>query len=165
MSILWSFNFLWVLALCAAALRWGAAPERICAATLLGMTVGDRLYHILVGRNTIYGSVDIGHLIIDLLVAAIFTGVALRANRIYPLWLSAFQLVSVASHFARKASGKMSVIAYVLLNYAPYYCILLILTGGIWAHATRTKRYGAYRPWRNSSNPSRATEPRQRQAS
>lgn len=156
MSWLWSFNFLSIAILGAAALRWGAGPERICAAALFLMNLGDRVYHALIGRGTIYGSVDIGHLVIDVLVAAVFIGVALGANRIYPLWLSAFQLVSVVSHFAREASGKVAEIAYFLMNYAPYYCILLILTGGIWRHAMRTRRHGPYRSWRTSSHPSPA---------
>ncbi|MGL3822875.1 hypothetical protein [Sphingopyxis sp. R3-92] len=159
MSWLWSFNFLSVAILGAAALRWGAAPERICAAALLLMNLGDRIYHALAGRGTIYGSVDIGHLVIDLLVAAAFIGVALGANRIYPLWLAAFQLVSVVSHFAREASMKVAEIAYFLLNYAPYYCILLIFAGGLWRHARRVRRHGPYRSWRTSSNPSPAIAP------
>ena len=152
MSWLWIFNLATMALLCLAALRWGAGPERFCAAALFLMNVGDRIYHALAGRGTIYGSVDIGHLVIDLLVAAIFITVALRANRVYPIWLSAFQLVSVVSHFAREASGKIAEIAYFLMNYAPYYCILAILAVGIWRHARRTKRYGPYRSWRTSSN-------------
>src|SRR3546814_9683392 len=124
---IWSFNFLSVAILGVAALRWGAGPERICAAALLAMNVADRIYHALVGRGTIYGSVDIGHLIIDMLVAAVFIGVALKANRVYPLWLSAFQLVSVVSHFAREESRKIAELAYFLMNYVPYYALLLIL--------------------------------------
>lgn len=165
MSWIWSFNFLSVAILCAAALRWGAAPERICAAALLAMNVVDRIYHALVGRGTIYASVDIGHLVIDLLVATVFIGVALGANRLYPLWLAAFQLVSVVSHFAREASGKVAEIAYFLMNYAPYYCILLILAVGIALHAMRTKRHGPYRSWRGSSNLSPVKEPKRRPAS
>ena len=157
MSWIWSFNFLSVAILGVAALRWGGSPERICAAALLAMNVADRIYHALVGRGTIYGSVDIGHLVIDMLVAAVFIGVALKANRVYPLWLSAFQLVSVVSHFAREESRKIAELAYFLMNYVPYYALLLILAGGIWRHAMRTRRHGPYRSWRISSSRSPAT--------
>lgn len=156
MSWLWSFNIVSILLLCAAAWRWGAGPERICAAALLVMNVADRIYHLLAGRGTIYASVDIGHLVIDLAVAAVFITVALRANRVYPLWLSAFQLVSVISHFAREVNGTAAQLAYALMNYLPYYAILTILAAGIALHARRTRRLGHYRAWRGSSNPSPA---------
>src|SRR3546814_11555383 len=116
------------------------------------MNVADRIYHALVGRGTIYGSVDIGHLIIDMLVAAVFIGVALKANRVYPLWLSAFQLVSVVSHFAREESRKIAELAYFLMNYVPYYALLLILAGGIWRHAVRTRRQDRKSTRLNSSH-------------
>jgi hypothetical protein len=160
MSWTWTFNIVTMLLLVAASLRWGAGPERICAAVIAAMDVGDRIYHLVVGRGTIYASVDVGHLVSDLLAAAIFITVALRANRVYPLWLSAFQLVSVVSHFARQMDSKVGILAYAVMNYAPYNLILLTLAGGIWAHARRETRYGPYRSWRTSSNPSRAASPK-----
>lgn len=146
-------NILLVTLLGAAALRWGAAPERICAAVLLFVTLADPLYHLLVGRSTIYGSVDMGHLLIDLGLAVTFLGVALWANRIYPLWLAAFQLVSVISHFVREVTEIFPKLAYGIMSYGPYSIILLILAAGIWRHRTRVRRYGRYRSWRISSNP------------
>lgn len=149
-------NLAYVALLSAAALRWGAAPERVCAATLFLMTYGDAAYHAAVGQGPIYGTVDIAHLLIDVCVAAAFIGVALRANRVYPLWLAAFQLVSVVSHFAREVTEIFPKLAYGLMTYVPYYVVLLIMAGGIWRHAMRTKRHGPYRSWRSSSSPSRA---------
>jgi len=154
MGWLWTFNLVTMALLFVAALRWGAGPERICAATVVAMNLGDRAYHLLIGSDTIYDTVDTGHLILDLAAAALFIGVALQANRIYPLWLSAFQLVSIVAHFVRRVDEQLTILAYGLLNYAPYYFILLILTGGIWAHARRAKRYGPYRSWR--SDPARS---------
>lgn len=155
-------NFVFVGLLGAATLRWGAAPERICVATLFAVTFGDPVYHILIERAPVYGSVDLGHLAIDVGVAAIFVAVALRANRVYPLWLAAFQLVSVLSHFAREVTASFPKLAYGLMSYGPFYIILLIMTGGLVFHARRTKYLGRYRSWRSSSSPSRAAgrEPR-----
>lgn len=158
-SWLWFFNYLSIALLGVAALRWGAGPERICATALVLMTTADPVYHALLGRGTIYASVDVGHLVIDSLVAVVFVGVALQANRVYPLWLSGFQLLSVVSHFAREMSGTIAKLAYALMNYVPYYLILLILAAGIWRHSKRWKRYGPYRSWRTSSVPSPATLP------
>lgn len=156
MTWLWEFNLTTMALLVVAAWRWGAAPERICTAAIVFINLGDRLYHAIVDRGTLYGSVDLGHLFIDVVAATLFIGVALWANRIYPLWLSAFQLVSVVSHFAREMDTKLVRSAYGLMTYGPYYFILLILATAIWMHARRVKRFGPYRSWRTSSNPSPA---------
>lgn len=137
----------------AAALRWGDEPERICVATLFTVTFGDPIYHLLVRHGPIYGSVDIGHLVIDVGVAAVFIAVALRANRVYPLWLAAFQLVSVLSHFAREVTATFPKLAYGLMSYGPFYIILLIMGGSLTLHALRL-RHGRYRSWRSYSSPS-----------
>lgn len=160
MSWLWEFNLVSMALLVLAVLRWGAGPERVCVAMIVFMNLGDRLYHAVIDRGTLYASVDLGHLFIDVVAAALFIGVALRANRVYPLWLSAFQLVSVISHFAREMDTKLVTFAYGLMTYAPYYFILLILTGGLWMHARRVRHYGPYPSWRTSSNPSPGALPK-----
>jgi hypothetical protein len=155
-------NFGLVGLLSAAVLRWGAGPEKICMATLFAVTLGDPVYHILIKRAPIYGSVDLGHLVIDVGVAAIFVAVALRANRIYPLWLAAFQLVSVLSHFAREVTASFPKLAYGLMSYGPFYIILMIMAGGLIFHARRTRYLGRYRSWRSSSSPSLVAGPEPR---
>jgi hypothetical protein len=147
-------NFVLVSILGAAALRWGAPPERICVATLVIVTFGDPLYHLLMRQGPIYRTVDIGHFMMDLGVAATFIAVALRANRVYPLWLAAFQLVSVLSHFAREVTDSFPKLAYGLMSYGPFYIILLIMAGGLAFHVRRAKHLGQYRSWRTSSSPS-----------
>lgn len=160
MTPLWTFNIVSALLLMAAALRWGAMPERLCASALFFMVFGDRLYHLIVHRKTIYWAVDLGHLFIDLVGAAILVGVALQANRVYPIWASAFQLVSLVSHFTREVSANIRVPVYALMNYVPSYAVLLIVTAGLWNHMRRERRYGPYPAWRSSSAPSRATRPK-----
>lgn len=154
MDPLLAINFLLVGLLGAAALRWGAEPERICVATLFAVTFGDPVYHILVRQSPIYGSVDLGHFTFDVGVAAVFIAVALRANRVYPLWLAAFQLVSVLSHFARGVTDFFPKLAYGLMSYGPYYVILLIMAGGLVSHVRRSQTFGRYRSWRRFSSPS-----------
>src|SRR5690606_37232759 len=105
----------------AASLRWGAAPERLCAAVIVGMQGADAALHAIAGRGAFYHSVDVGHLAIDLLAALAFHHIAVNANRIYPLWLAAFQLISVLAHFARQASDTVAGLAYAYLGYGPFY--------------------------------------------
>lgn len=147
---LWVFNTALVGLPMLAAWRWGAAPERICAAVFVANLVVDRLYHMAVGRGTIYMSVDIGHLAIGVTTIFVLVGVALRANRMYPLWLSAFQGLVIISHFTREASARVSVLAYALLTYGPSLFQIAILVLGIALHARRVKRYGKYPSWRSS---------------
>lgn len=159
MSPLLTINLVSAAILAAAALRWGAGPERTCAATFFAMTFGDAAYHALVGLGPVYGSVDIWHLTIDLGAAVAFIGIALRANRIYPLWLAAIQLISVISHFAREVIERLPKLAYGLMTYLPYYAILFVAAGGLLVHARRRKHHGPYRPWRSSSSPLSAAAP------
>lgn len=147
-----AINLVTVGLLGAAALRWGAGPERICAAALFAMTFGDPLYHLLVAQGPTYGTVDLGHLAQDIAVATVFVGVALQANRVYPIWLAAFQLVSLLSHLAREVTDFFPKLAYGLMSYGPYYATLLILAVGIAAHVRRSRYLGRYRSWRSSSS-------------
>lgn len=143
-----------------AALRWGAAPERLCTAILIVMQVVDAVYHFVVGRGAFYLSVDIGHLIIDCLVAIALVAVAVNANRIYPLWMAALQLISVLAHFARETSVSVEGLAYAYLGYGPFYLELVALLTGIALHARRTRKGGIYRSWRVSSSRSPAYAPK-----
>lgn len=144
----------------AASLRWGAAPERSCAAVLIAMQGVDAAYHIIAGRGAFYHSVDIGHLAIDGFAAVSLLAIALYANRIYPLWMAAFQLISVLAHFARETSAAVAGLAYAYLGYGPFYLELFVLMVGIALHARRIRRRGIYRSWRISSSRSPAGTPR-----
>lgn len=151
-SLVWLANFTVVGLLMFAALRWGAAPERYCAAVFVTMAVVDRLYHLGVGRATIYTAVDLGHLLIDGGAAIALVSIALWANRIYPLWLAAFQGLAVVSHFTREVSSTIGKLAYAFLTYAPSLFQIVIVAWGIALHARRVRRGGIYPSWRSSSN-------------
>src|SRR5690606_4716121 len=110
---------------------WGAGPERLCAAVLVGMQGADAVLHAVAGRGALYHSVDTGHLAIDLVAALAFLLIAVNANRIYPLWMAAFQLISVLAHFARQASATVAGLAYAYLGYGPFYLEILVALGGI----------------------------------
>jgi hypothetical protein len=140
----------------AAAIRWGEAPERLCLAVLLGMPSLDALYHFTVGRGAFYESVDVGHFVMDALAAVALLFIAVNANRIYPLWIAAFQSISVLAHFAREVSAAVAALAYAYLAYAPFYLEAATLLLGIGLHANRVRRTGRYRSWRSSLSHSSA---------
>ena len=163
LDLAWQYRgFLQYFAIFAlAAVCWwrGARPERLCALVMVSLVVVDVLYHAVAGRGT-YSHVDLPHLAIDGMALAAFFAIMLRANRIYPIWLFAAQLVSTSMHLQRFVSPDTNPTAYAILNIAPSYLQLSILAIGLVAHIRREKRHGPYRSWRESSPRSSANAKR-----
>ncbi|MDC0886676.1 hypothetical protein OAS19_02665 [Altererythrobacter sp.] len=130
------------------ALLKGGGPERATALTLLAMLWVDDIYHMLVGPHYALEAVDAWHMFVDLSVLAALIGIALRANRLYPLALAAAQIVAFTAHIARLAVEQMSSLSYYLLYVMPSYFQLIILAIGIWRHFQRVREIGPYRAWR-----------------
>jgi hypothetical protein len=143
-----------VLAL--AACRWGGGPERILSGVLIWFSAADAVNHRLFEVETHYMTVDTGHLVIDTVALAVAVAVALRANRIYPLWFAAFQLLAFMAHLARDVAQDAAPVAYLVMYIGPSYCQIIVLALGIWCHRRRVSRHGPYRSWRGSSPRSRA---------
>ena len=140
-----------------AAWRWGGGPERVLAGVLVWFKVSDALNHRLFEIEDHFMTVDTGHLVIDLVALAVALAVALRANRVYPLWFAAFQLLAVMAHLARDVAQGAAPIAYAVMYIGPSYCQIIVLAVGIWCHRRRVIRHGPYRSWRSSSPRSLAT--------
>ena len=136
-----------------AAWRWGVGPERLLAGVLVWFKVSDALNHRLFEIEDHYMTVDAGHLVIDVVALAVALAVALRANRVYPLWFAAFQLLAVMAHLARDVAQGTAPIAYLVMYIGPSYCQIIVLAVGIWCHRRRVIRHGPYRSWRTSSSP------------
>ncbi|NVE95864.1 hypothetical protein [Altererythrobacter lutimaris] len=135
--------------ICLCALRWGGAPERWTALVLLLVfQVGDAIYHLIFGAGFELSDVDVGHAVLDVTASVLLVGIALQANRLYPLWIAAFQLVATTAHVAREIAVMMKPIAYAILAISPSYFQLLILLGGLAYHVKRKKIWGDYRDWR-----------------
>lgn len=140
------------LALFLCALAWwiGAGPERLAASAIAAMFLLDIPNHLLFGDAT-WVSVDWGHAVIDVLTAGLLVYCGLYANRMYPLWLAAFQLISATSHLSRELSHGMAGQAYSIMIITPSYFELLILALGIHSHMQRKRAWGSYRSWRSCS--------------
>ena len=135
--------------------RIGAWPERLSAATLAGMTLADLAYHQAQAIGLIAIQAYPFHFGLDLAGLLAILAIALQANRIYPLWLTALQLISVLIHLLREVDPNVQPAAYVMLYVLPYYVMILTVTGGTMAHWLRERQSGPYRSWRTSS-PQRA---------
>lgn len=139
-----------------AAWRVGAGPERVLAGLLAWFYGADAIHHAIVGWQPA-SDVGIGHLAIDSVGLLVAGTVALSANRIYPLWFAAFQLIALMAHLARNVADGTQTAAYQILFMAPSFVQIIILACGIALHRRRVRRYGPYRSWRTSSPPSRAS--------
>ena len=145
-------QYLAILVLQVAALRWGDLPERLCAALLVAMVIWEILYHYVFMANFVVTDVDFGHFAMSLGAEFGYLAIALYANRVYPLWLASLQLISVLTHIARKLDEGVTGFAYQLIVIAPSYFMILIIAVGIIQHQRRLKRYGPYRAWRRGQS-------------
>lgn len=139
--------YAWVI--CGAALIWGGGPERVIAGVWLFLfKFVDEIYHAVFERAYQLVSVDVAHAAIDSAAAFAWVFVALYANRNYPLFIAAMQLLAVTAHVARGIAEPISPIAYAAMAFAPAYFQLIILTAGLARHIVRKRKHGAYRDWR-----------------
>jgi len=130
-----------------AAWRFGAAPERLCAAILVGILwLGDLGNHWLFDTNPSFNAVETGHLVLDLTAFAGLLVIAVLANRQYPLWLAGLQGCVVMTHFAFGLTASAP-LAYSLMSIAPFYGLMAILAGGVFAHRRRKLKFGSYTAW------------------
>lgn len=134
----------------------GAGPERAVASVMVGILVSDRVYHLIFGNFTTLTSIDYGHALIDLVAMIVLVAIALRANRMYTLWIAALQLIAFNAHLARELTQGMSPIAYLILYIGPSYFQLMVQAVGLWAHRRRLAKYGPYKSWTNRTETSLA---------
>ena len=113
----------------------GGAPERLAAGIIVCWIMADVAYHLMYGPSG-FAHVDPVHLVLDggELVAIVW--LALRANRMWPLWAAAAQLICVSGHIALFTEPGMRR-AYWAMTQLPQYIQLTALVLGAVAHARR----------------------------
>lgn len=136
---------IFVVAVLLAWLR-GGGPERALALVVAAMFVVDRAGH----AAGIAGLVNVErmHAVIDLAAFASMITVMCCARRIWPIWATACQLLSVISHLARAYDASLPTIASWTLAIAPFYLINIGLIVGTLLHMRRLARRGSDRSWR-----------------
>lgn len=154
LSLFWAIKadgqkILYVLFFLIALVR-GAKPEKVMAGALLAMPVLDAIYHFSVGGSVEWRDVDLGHAAIDIAILPAFAVIALNANRVYPLWIGAAQIIAVLAHLYRAALEQIDQFAYAMMSIMPSYIQLLAMGAGLACHMSRHRRLGSYRSWRKS---------------
>ncbi len=129
--------------------RWGGAPERwLIGVFIATMVVPYHAFNLLELGSSTFGPFFWVYVGIDLVAGAAFVGVALNANRNYPLWVAGFQLVAIGAHGVKLVVDSVSPMAYIIMVVGPSYCQLLLILTGFLRHISRTRRFGTYRDWR-----------------
>jgi hypothetical protein len=136
-----------LLAAVVVAVRLGGTPERLAAAIIAAWILSDWVYHQLFGPSG-FDNVDPVHLVLDSVELLAISALALRANRMWPLWAAAAQLICVSGHFVALMEPGGMRRAYWAMTQIPQYIQILALTLGAMAHARRERRVGRYRSWR-----------------
>ena len=125
----------------------GGPPEKIAAAIIVAWILADFTYHVLFGPSG-FDTVDPVHLVLDGAELVAIMWLALSANRVWPLWAAAAQLICVSGHLAVFIEPDGVRRAYWAMTQLPQYIQLIALVCGAAAHARRQQRIGRYRSWR-----------------
>ena len=127
----------------------GGAPEKV-GTTILA--VGSVLSVAAVSSPTgRFGSVEIGVLLVDVVTLLAFLVLALRAERYWPLCVTALQAIGTAGHAAKLLDPGVIRSAYAIVLSLWGYLMLLLIAIGTWNHQRRLARFGADKSWSNSS--------------
>jgi hypothetical protein len=127
----------------------GGEPERIAAKIVIVWILTDVGYHLLFGPSG-FVVVDPAHLVIDGGELVAITWLALRANRIWPIWAAAAQVMTFSGHIVVLiAPGGVNRAYWAMTQIPPYVQLLAMVCGAVF-HAHRYRRIGPYRSWRLS---------------
>ena len=130
------------------ALLKGGAPERI-GATIIGAGSILSLAAVSAPASS-FGSVEIGVFLVDIACLVAFVVLALRAERYWPLWVAALQVIGIAGHAVKLVDPEVIRRAYAFALVFWSYPMLLLLALGTWRHQQRLTRFGADPSWSTS---------------
>jgi hypothetical protein len=144
-----SLNFITynlLLATCLIYALWrGGSPEKIGAAMMAIGSVTTVIVLRVAGVSIT--SVEYGVLIIDSVFLVALAALAVRADRYWPLWVTALQLLTVAAHVAKLIEPNMIFQAYIFLMVIWSYPQILLIVLGTWRHQRRLRAGGWDRAW------------------
>jgi hypothetical protein len=146
-----------LIACCFYAFVKGAAPERI------GMAIyaaGSVLTLLAVSAPSIrFKGVEVGVFIVDVCVFFSFVLLALRADRFWPIWVSALIGLGVLGSLAMLMHPRVIPWAYAVVLSIWSYPILMLIAVGTRNHQLRLTRDGADPSWTRSSAAPGPTRP------
>src|SRR3954462_1711496 len=138
-----------LLASCIYAAVKGGGPEKSVAAIYAISAILSSEF--VSGRSVRFGSVETGVFIVDLAMLVALAVIAFRANRFWPLWVTALQAVDAAGHAVKLIDPTVIRPAYASILALWSYPMILILVIGTWAHRRRLARDGVDKSWSSFS--------------
>ncbi|SFG14396.1 hypothetical protein SAMN05518801_10871 [Novosphingobium sp. CF614] len=144
------FVFFLVLTLSIVLSIWkGGAPERAGGFLIFGMCVWQvGAVRVLPSHFT---SVDPISLSTDVTGTIGFGFLALQARRIWPIWATSLQILSLSAHFARWADIGIPPFVYAVMRGAPTFGAMIAMLAGTVLHLRRVRRHGCDPSWQNWS--------------
>lgn len=115
---------------CGSAIWLGRNTERWTALALLGCTIASPIV-----ETSQFVAPESGILIIDLLLLGFLFVLAMRSDRFWPLWATAFQVVGTLIHVARLVDPTVWHLAYAVAQGFWAYPVLAALALGTWWEA------------------------------
>ncbi len=138
-----------MVATCGYALVAGGGPERIGAATFM---IASHLTFIVGSASRIeFQSIEAGILVIDVVTFVVFAALALRADRFWPIWVSALVGMSVLGHLARYSDLGIGPWTYAVSIAIWSYPALTLMAIGTRNHQLRVAHFGTDRSWSTQS--------------
>ena len=136
-KILILIDLITLLSSCAYVFRVGGRFEVYGAAIIIVGSFMTPIVGYLVGSR--WQSTEYGVLLVDIAVLAAFLMLALRSDKYWPLWTTAFQVIGVATHLARFADPAIIPRAYSMAQGFWVYPMLVALVIGARADHIATK--------------------------
>lgn len=144
--LIWTLRLI-AVAIVLASLRKGGEPEKLVAAVLIATAGLDLVNHAMFG-NPVFFAVNPGHLVIDIWAMIALLWVALRANRGWPLWVSAAQIIVVLGHTSKIIDLSLVRFGYFAMTQLPISIQVCALLLGTATHVRREQQIGRYHAWR-----------------
>lgn len=99
-----------------------------------------------------FGSLEAGVFAVDCAMLLALVALALRAERFWPLWVTALHLIGTAAHAIKLADPSVIRLGYAIALAFWSYPMLALLVLGTWQHQKRLTRFGVDRSWSSFSS-------------
>lgn len=147
LNLLLAFYNAIVLTTVVVALRKGDEPEQLTSLVIMTGLLADLVNHWLLGAPNFF-IINPGHLVLDGWQLIVLMWVALYANRGWPLWVAALQMIVVAGHLSKLFDVAEIRRGYWVMIAVPGYIQLAVVWIGLVSHMRRVGRIGPYAAWR-----------------
>jgi hypothetical protein len=140
--------FLLLFGTCGYAIARGGRPEQLVGCALLLAAATTLLINL--PRTVYFQNFEAEVLLVDSALLAALVAVALRANRYWPLWVTAIHASALAVHLAKLANPSLVWPLYSFAASVSSIPIQLILLWATIRHRRRVRELGSDSPWNES---------------